>query len=92
MRGAQVIGTIRAHMSAAAVNLLDRHKAHIERARTNVRRERYRAWRQRVEGMTTATGARPVLVHVPEEFWRAGFGIGAAPEALVVDMFVAMDD
>lgn len=92
MHAAQVFGTIPAHMSAAAVNIIDRHKALIDRARVNVQRERYRMWRKRAEGMKTATGAREVLVHVPEDVWRAGFSAEAAAEAAVVDQLVALDD
>lgn len=79
-------------MSATAVNIIDRHRVWFDRARANVQRERYRAWRHQVEGMKTAAGARQVLVHVPEEVWRAGFCGADAAESAVVDQLVAFDD
>lgn len=88
---------IRADMSAAAVKIhpaidLESYRGKFARARTAVQRARYHAWRHQVEKFKTATGARPTLVHVPEDVWRAGFHAEADPCSAVVDQLTAFDD
>jgi hypothetical protein len=39
----------------------------------HMRNERYQAWRQLVEGLITATGVRPALVHLEEGIWVRHF-------------------
>lgn len=83
---------IRAEMSAAAMQVVTLPSAIEARARANVQRERYRAWRRQVENFRTATGARFTLVDVPEEVWRAGFSAEADPCSVVVDQLTAYGD
>lgn len=83
---------IRAAMRAATVKVIHLQPATFARAWTNVQSERYRAWRRSVEGLKTATGARPTLIHVPEDIWRAGFKHQADPCSVVIDQLQAFDD
>lgn len=39
-----------------------------------MRDERYLAWRRIVEGLITATGVRPALIHLGEGNWAQHFG------------------
>lgn len=79
-------------MSVAAVNIISLPPAILSRARSNVQRERYRAWRRHVENFKTATGSRTTLIHVPEHVWRGQFRDDVDPCTALVEQLVAFDD
>lgn len=74
------------------MNVVTLPPALFARARFNVQRERYRAWRHQVEKFQTVAGARATLVHVPEEVWRARFAANDWAFDAVVEQMEAFDD
>lgn len=74
------------------MNIIEIHRGHLVKARANIRPHRYREWRGQVELFKSTTGARAVLVHVPEEVWLGSFSAADTAPSAVLDQLEGFED